>query len=272
MKKLLCGIIGTAGLAASASAAVSWQTQMQFVRSTGPAGSPAGTISANGTYNTSVTGTYTFTVQAGIFNFTDTNTADANHGLFNWTSTANASGLAGGDTLGVNNASSRSSPFTFGPATSFGGTLTGPSQITNINAARDVSGGASAAWLWDSNLSQPGPTPTSPTSPAGDVGVNGFNNVWRFQVVIGTNATHDIVINFQGSAGPVIRWEQFGSNPPDDSTNGTVTFLGITRSNAEGGPLDPYASTNLTIHITPAPGSLALLGLGGLIAARRRRS
>lgn len=245
---------------------------MQFQKQNGPVGSPANGLLVGAQLSTSVTGTYTFTVQVGIFNFAGGGTGDANHGLFNWTSTANAAGLGGGDTLGVVNASARSSPFTFGPATSFGGTLASASQITNINAARDVSGGASAVWAWDATNSVPGPIPTGPTSPAGDVGANAFTNVWRFQVVIATNATHDIVISFAGSAGPVIRWELFGSNPPDDVTPGTATYLGITRNNTEGGPLAPYTTASMTIHVTPAPGSLALLGLGGLIAARRRRS
>lgn len=268
MKTLLCGIVGAAGLAASANAAVSWTTQTQFRQGT------AGAVIPGNVFNLTANGTYTFTVMVGIFNFSSSNPSDANYGLYDWTANATATGLANaGETLGVTPASSRVAPFNFGPATSFGGTLGGGgTTITSIDCARDVSGGATAPWLWDSGAGAPGPQPTLPNNPS--PGSNAFTNVWRFTVNVTDFTTGpDIVVSFAGSAGPITQWVTFGATQPEDeATPGFVSFLGLTRGQADGGPLAPYQPFSLTLRRVPAPGAMALLGLGGLIAARRRRA
>jgi len=271
VKKLLYGIVGVAGLAASASATVSWTTQIQFVKTNGPVGSQVnGTVVPALGLPLLVTGTYTFTVQVGIFNLNSTNPNDSNHGLYDWTANGSATGLNAGETFSATQSNARVSPFNFGPATSFGGTNVGGNQINTIDAARDVSGGASAPWNWDTNTNAPGPQPTAPT--VDNTGAGSFTNVYRFVVVVNSLGGANIVSTFAGSAGPILQWQHFGDNPPDDTTNGNVTFIGITRSQADGGPLAAYQAASMTLIRVPAPGSLALLGLGGLVAARRRRA
>lgn len=262
MKKLLCGLVGVAGLAASSSAQVAWTTQMAFAQTTGGVALPSNTL------NLTASGTYTFIVRVGIFNVTGLGTGQSNQGLNNWTATATTTGLNAGETLGVTTANSRISPFTFGPATSFGGMFVSPGTINNINAARDVSGGASAPWLWDTTTSAPGALPTAPSGTFAPVGINSVTNVYRFTVNVNSFTTGaDIVIRFAGSAGPVIQWSLFGSNPPDEVTPGIANFIGLTPNPV----LAAYTPANLTLHRVPAPGAMALLGLGGLFAARRRR-
>src|SRR5262245_33694792 len=95
MRTLLFGIVGVAGLAASVSAAVSWDPQIQFRQGTG------GPVIGGNTLAVSAAGTYTFTVMVGIFNFSSTNAGQANHGLYRWTSDASATGFNAGETLGV---------------------------------------------------------------------------------------------------------------------------------------------------------------------------
>lgn len=290
MKKLLFGMVGVAGLAASASAVTTWTTNLQFVKQgAGPVGSqPNGTIiPAGGALNLLATGVYTFQVQVGIFNFASDQPNQTNRGLWDWTGNGTGTGLTNaGETLGLTQGTSRQSPFNYGPATSFGGTLVGNSAINGIDASRDVAGGATQAWNFDTTTGTAGPMPTGPIGDG--LGANAFTTVFRFTVnVTSTLAGPNIQINFAGSAGPILRWEVFGSNPPsfddvdgsgdwtpgtDTPINGNVSYLGITRGVGEGGPAAPYNTAGFTLTRVPAPGSLALLGLGGLIAARRRRA
>jgi hypothetical protein len=255
VKTLLFGLVGAAGLAASASAQVNWETQMGFATTTGGATLPGNTFDLTGN------GTFTFIVRVGIFNVTGLNTNQANFGLNNWTATATATGLQAGETLGVTPSNSRIAPFNFGPATSFGGTLVGTSTINTINCARDVAGGATAPWLFGQ------PQPTLPLNP--NPGSSSLTNVWRFTVTIANFAAGpDIVINFAGQAGPILQWATFGTTPPEDEvTPGFVSFLGLTPNPV----LRDYTPVQLTLRRVPAPGAAVLLGLSGLIAARRRR-
>lgn len=267
MKKLLLGIVGVAGFAASVNAAATWDTQIRF---SNRVGSTENVIAGNSLPLTA-TGTYTFTVQVGIFNLQGAGAGQSNFGLYDFTANAASSGLGVGETLGVVSTNARVSPFNFGPATSFGGTLAGGgTAINNIDAARDVSGGATAPWNWDSDAGAPGPLPTGPTNPS--PGANTFANVWRFQVVVNSLVGSDIVVTFAGSAGPILSWQQFGTNPPDEENAGNASFIGITRNASDGGPLSAYSPATLVLKRVPAPGSIALLGLGGLLAARRRRA
>jgi len=254
-----------------------WTTQAQFRQRIGITDGPA--LLGNQMTLTAA-GTYTFTIQAGIFNLQGAGPGQSNFGLFDFAADGSATGLNAGETLGVVSSNSRVSPFNFGPATSFGGTLgSGGASINGVNASRDVSGGASAPWHWDQVAGAPGPQPTLPSNAS--AGSEAFVSVFRFQVVVNSILSgSDIVINFNGSAGPVLAWTTFGTNPPDGSDNngdgipddGTVSFLGLTRDQSQGGPVSAYSPFSLTLHRVPAPGAMALLGLGGLIAVRRRRS
>jgi hypothetical protein len=252
---------------------------MEFARTAAGAALPSNTLALT------ATGTYTFFVRAGIFNLAGQGSGQSNQGLNNWTATATTTGLAAGETLGVNTANSRQIPFDFGPATSFGGTLVPPGTINNINAARDVSGGAAALWTFNTTTGAPNAQPTAPNNSSlgtfAPVGISSTTNVYRFTVVVNTLAAPNIVINFAGSAGPVLQWSVFGSQVPffddndgdgvfgpgDTPHDGNVHFIGLTPNPV----LAAYQPTTLTLTRVPAPGAAALLGLGGLLVARRRR-
>ncbi len=55
------------------------------------------------------------------------------------------------------------------------------------------------------------------------------------------------------------------------------TFTSLSRSDGVWGPASPLdatliVSSGASVSVTPAPGAVALLGIGGLVAARRRRT
>ena len=59
---------------------------------------------------------------------------------------------------------------------------------------------------------------------------------------------------------------------PDFSASGTVMQLGFWRGNSNNGSINTECGIdNWHVDIIPAPGATALLGLGGLVALRRRR-
>ncbi len=157
MKCIVSAILGVVGIAASAHAEVSWTTNIQFLV-TGPAGSgySNAVIASGGTGpNNPIAGVYTVTLQVGIFNLSGQPIGQSNQGLFNWAGRVSTSGLQSGETLDVTNATSRISPFNFGPSTAFGGAvvnggtgLDGNSVTPGslIQASRDVAAGASSVW------------------------------------------------------------------------------------------------------------------------------
>lgn len=256
-------LMAAAGLASAADAQINWSTQMQFRNRVGGVESPP---LPDNQMSITATGTYTFTVQVGIVGVTGLSADQANYGLNNWTANVGSSGLQAGELLGVTQTNARVTPFNFGPATTFAGTLIGGGVIANVNAARDVSGGASAPWLWDSIAGAPAPLPTVPTNPA--PGADAFASVWRFQVHVATLTGPDIFVTFVGQSGPVIRWVPF-SLPlaPDEQTPAIVTFIGITPTPV----LREYPVTSLVIRRVPTPGAAgALIGAMVWMGGRRR--
>jgi len=62
------------------------------------------------------------------------------------------------------------------------------------------------------------------------------------------------------------------SSHPDFSPTGTIMQLGFYRGNGSNGNITTDCGIdNWRVSIIPAPGATALLGLGGLVALRRRR-
>ena len=82
------------------------------------------------------------------------------------------------------------------------------------------------------------------------------------------STTLTIVLNTEAAAwtaewfvnGGSVRSEAYGSNP-------TINYVGL---GIEDGASTTFSNFELTV--VPEPGSLALMGLGGLLIARRRRN
>ncbi|MBX3357751.1 MAG: hypothetical protein KF745_04915 [Phycisphaeraceae bacterium] len=272
MKTALAGVLCAAGFAASATAATTWTTQIRF-SVTRPDGQTL-LMSGGNTLAGNAGGVYTITVQVGIFNLTGQDLGQSNQGLFNWTGRVSMVGFAPGDTLAVDSATSRVAPFNSGPSTEYGGTLVGTNVIEGnaatpgsfVQSFRDIVGGASAPWPDAS------PQPTTPIP--GSLGANSFTNVFRFHANL-VQENQFVQFSVTGSAGPILGWLPSSATPPDPESgaDGSVNFLGITRSDLQGGAVQPYTTTGfgLIMGIFPAPGSGILLGFAGLFAARRRR-
>jgi hypothetical protein len=249
--------VASAGAATSARAVTTWQTQMRMLVQQFPAQQPV--LIQNGTFALTVTGTYAFTVQIGIFNFFSDTPGSANHGLGDWQAAITATGFGDPGALGVNPETSRLSPFDFGPATAYGGVLTDPTHISTIIALRGMFPTPPVPWPVGS------PQPTAPP----EFGAGAYADVYRFTGTFSTLAA-DRYVTITGVAGAIVAWGPFNINPPSGSDPGSVDFIGLQRSSGEGGAnaaIDPF-----TVHILSIPSpSAAAPALGLLALARRRR-
>lgn len=244
------GLAGVAATAGSASAVVSWETRTRLLVNGVPATSAA-----------VPDGPVTITVQTGIFNLTGAGPGQENHGLSLWTGRVNST-VTG---LGVNNATSRFQPFNFGPATTFGGFVTGggtgidgsSTPGSSIFCARAIAPTENIPWL--DGWAEPG-TPI-------EYGIDSYTSVFRFTYTMSSAVTSNVVINVTNAAGPIIAWVPFTEQPPNNGNPGFVNFLGVSPSPAT------LAGTTATLTLTriPAPGTVGLLALGAPLALRRRR-
>ncbi len=94
-------------------------------------------------------------------------------------------------------------------------------------------------------------------------------------VITGNTATLTSVVPlvFQNSAMPGTALPQFPLDLPTIlPPGGTAQLLMDLILDEIGASLDAVLTTNATGTVVPAPGALALLGVGGLLAARRRRA
>ena len=104
----------------------------------------------------------------------------------------------------------------------------------------------------------PGSGTTAPLDPAlgsAYFGATGFVAVYNFNYTIASNAIRTITFSVANAQ--------------------AQTFLSLAVANGVWGPANPQNATTLAsgalVAVTPAPGAAALLGLGGLMVARRRR-
>lgn len=105
-----------------------------------------------------------------------------------------------------------------------------------------------------------GPADTSATLDSGAAvsyfGAGGFVDVYHFNYTVSSTATRQIhfeLMNVQAQ-----------------------TFASLALANGVWGPANPVnaqsGGVGIDVNVTPAPGAAALLGLGGFVAARRRRT
>ena len=232
MKKVL-GVLAVAGLASSAMAQ-SFDGQARFV-----AGHLAGSGPAITEFTVNAPGTYQFTIALGAFNaqgFT-------NYGMFNWVGALSHNGAG----ITLSNSPGNRAPFTANPV---GNGTVGPAGITGIDAARNVV-----------NISVPWNGDIPPNPPVFTQGNNSLFNDYRFTVTVNDLTARDIVFTATGAMQAISGWTTIDPGEPDGAATFTATAF-VTDATANG---------TFVLHIVPAPGAAALLGLGGLVAARRRR-
>jgi hypothetical protein len=117
----------------------------------------------------------------------------------------------------------------------------------NANGLVDASGG-----FWSVSLIQGLQTGTNPSNVAAGV----WDNVYAFAYTNLSSEARVVTFNFSDVG-------QFSS-----------VYNGINQEQGQPNPVDsgPIGGASFTLTIVPAPGAAALLGLGGLVAARRRRA
>jgi MYXO-CTERM domain-containing protein len=266
-KSVLYGILAVAGLG-FASAAQAYNIQARWVFRIG-AGVPSDPVAGN-TFDATGLATGTairFRLQFGCFD--DAAGPAPAGGFLGWnigtltatggTNTRTGTSSTPADPRG------RLSPFTFAPDPPAEGIpQTDPwMALTSIDATL---GTQPLAW----NTIQGNPV-MPPPPPAVVRGNNTFISVWELTTVIGTN---DYSITAAGNVLGATAWNVVQSTPPgagEDETFGTPDDVPGSILYAPFADAPRPTSSTLNIRV-PAPGAFALLGLGGLVAFRRRRS
>ena len=249
MKKLaLVGLLAVTGIAASANA---FNVQCRWVSRVGTVDT---VIPATG-YNFPV-GQTTVNVRLQFGVFDDAQGAAPAGGFIGW----NLGTITGSPQPVAGSAAARLTPFNFAPAPGFAGTQS-PLALTAID---NTLGTQALVWSGIPGGSDPGSPP-----PALVRGRNAFISVFSLTLAAGT-----FDITAAGNSIVASAWNVIQSAPPEvgddgvfgtpDDVNGGVTYAPAT--------LPPIAFTGCTASFVPAPGAAALLGLGGLVAFRRRRA
>lgn len=189
---------------------------------------------------------------------------DVSAAQYNASSTLGTGGLAGTYTYlaGINGAfngviNGNSGSWIQTPAADIGlvtGSPTGGAGLLSYGSAGNVDGnGDPVPDTWVT-----GDTASLDESVANQfLGANGnFIDVYHFNYTIASTAARLVTFSLDGI--------------------NAQTFVSLSRSDGVWGPANPLDATAIintpgSIAVVPAPGAMALLGFGGLIAARRRR-
>ncbi|MCC5822864.1 MAG: hypothetical protein LAT64_04935 [Phycisphaerales bacterium] len=134
--------------------------------------------------------------------------------------------------------------------------LTGPGDVVGISFSGDASGvGGTGTWASDTRLS----VRIGGTEQFNIGGLVGRDNDWDFQ---GSGSTNDGTY----ASGPHL----FAKNNPIAAGAAWSFQFSHDWFSASASPIT-WTNVNMTLHRVPAPGAMALLGLGGLVAGRRCR-
>ena len=134
-------------------------------------------------------------------------------------------------------------------------TVTGPADVIGFTFSGDASGiTGNGTWASDTRLSV--------LVDGGEVfnvgGLVARDNDWSFQ---GSGSTSD---GFYSSTHIIAK-----DNPVPAGVEWTFSFFHNWNSSSAA-PIT-WSNASITVHRVPAPGAMAMLGLGGLVAGRRRR-
>lgn len=259
MKKLaLFGILAVAGAASSADA---FEFRCRFVERIGNMDVPL----VDNRIEVVPGVTRNIRIQFGVFD----NAAGAAPagGYVGWNvGTLAVSGAASNSDERRNNG--RISPFNFGPGANANGNppLPGGDPFTMLSEIDNTLGTQSPVWVC-------GPGGVIPPQPAAAVrGLNTYVSTFAFSVTANSATSENYTVTAGGNLIAAAMWNTVGNpsapdcgdpDDPSDDVPGAVTYAPV--------PLTPQAFTCVLNVIVPGPGSAALLGLGGLLAARRRR-
>ncbi|MBC7836097.1 MAG: hypothetical protein H7Y88_13510 [Phycisphaerales bacterium] len=242
MKKSVLALLAVAGLAAVANAqGIDGQAGFSFAV---PPGLPSGTTpDADGVVDITGLGN-TFTLQLLVGGFG----GQGNLGLLSWVGGLNLAGTGASIT-----ANALRAPYNFGGIV---GVMSPDGQsISGIDANRSAFQD-NIPWLFGD------PQP----APALLAGIDAMDDVYRVTVTLSdTTTARDITLSATGISTFVTGWGVTAISPPTEEDAGSVSYA----VNAIATDLAPGA---IILRIVPAPGAAALLGLGGLLAARRRRA
>ena len=134
--------------------------------------------------------------------------------------------------------------------------LTGPGDVVGFSFAGDASGvSGNGTWASDTRLS----VQIDGSEQFNIGGLVGRDNDWDFQ----GSASND---DGSYASGPHLFAKD---NPIADGAAWSFVFFHNWNS-ASAAPIT-WDNVNITLHRVPAPGALALMGLGGLVVGRRRR-
>jgi hypothetical protein len=244
VKKLaLVGILAVAGVAASANA---FEYRVRFVERVGT----TDTVLDGNTIeyaDQASTAARRIRVQFGVFD--DAAGAAPAGGFLGWNvGTVTVNGGAGNSDESRTNG--RITPWNFAPN-------------GNGNPAADP---FEALTGIDNTLgTQSPPWPDGSPRPAATIrGLNTYVSTYEITINPTDGTAESYTIDFGGNVLAAIAWNIIQENPPEEGNPGTIVYA--------PNPTQPSPFTaTLNVRIIPAPGAAALLGLGGLVALRRRR-
>ncbi|MBC7772520.1 MAG: hypothetical protein H7210_08510 [Pyrinomonadaceae bacterium] len=261
MKKLaLFGILAVAGAATSANA---FEFRVRFVERVGN----VDTVIAGNTIDATNGAVRNIRIQFGVFD--DAVSVAPEGGYVGWNvGTIAVSGAESNSDERRNNG--RLSPFNFagGPNANGNAPLPAGDPFTMLTEIDNTLGTQSPLWVCDAQ----GNVPAQPA--AAVRGRNTFVSTFAFSIDPTSAASLDYTITIGGNAIGAASWLTVGTaTPPDcgdpadpaDDQPGSVIYAPFPTA-----PVAISATLNVLATI-PGPGAAALLGLGGLLAARRRR-
>jgi hypothetical protein len=247
VKKLaLFGLLAVAGAAMSANAA---EFRVRFVEQTGPNATDF-TVLAGNEIDATDGAAHRIRVQFGVFD--DAGGPAPAGGFLGW----NIGSLT--VTGGAANSDETRTPgrlpgfdFAQGPNSNGNPPLPGGDPFEHLSEIDNTQGTQTVLWF-----------PGQPQPVAGTVGLNDWVSTFEFTIDPAAGAT-SYGIDLTGNVLAATGWNIIQSTPPGAGP-GFVLFGPVA------GPASPITG-HLTVTIVPAPGAAALLGLGGLVAIRRRR-
>lgn len=259
-KSVLYGILAVAGLGL-ASAAQAYEIRTQWVSRIG-AGVPVTVVPGN-TFDATALAAGTvvrFRLQFGVF---DDGAGPAPAGGYLGWNVGTLTATGGSPNTRT---PGRLTPFNFAPAPPGNG-MPAADPWMALTGVDNTLGTQPLPWN-----SQQGNPDVPPPPPAVVRGLNSFISTFEISTTIGGGANYTIIAG--GNALGCLMWNIVQQTPPapgEDEILGTPDDVAGSILYAPLADAARSFSNTLSI-LVPAPGALALLGLGGLVATRRRRA